>query len=89
MKTTVEIPDALFRQAKAFSAQQGISLKVFFTEAVKEQLRRKKAAAVPKPSAEPRWMKGFGGLSDLHEENLRIQKVIDEEFGRIDEEEWR
>jgi hypothetical protein len=89
MKTTVEIPDALFRQAKVFSAQKGISLKTFFTEAVKEQLRRKNGAATENPPAEPAWKKGFGGLRHLHKENLRIQKLIDEEFGKIDEEQWR
>jgi predicted HicB family RNase H-like nuclease len=31
VKTTVEIPDSLFRQAKAMAAQQGTSLKDFLT----------------------------------------------------------
>ncbi len=30
------------------------------------------------------WMKSFGGLKHLHDENVRIQKLIDEEFGRMD-----
>jgi hypothetical protein len=89
VKTTVEIPDALFRQAKSFAAQQGISLKVFFTEAVKEQLRRKNGTEIQEAPTVPRWKAAFGGLRHLHKENLRIQKVIDEEFGKIDEEEWR
>jgi len=88
VKTTVEIPDSLFRQAKALSAQQGISLKDFFTEAVREQLRRKS-----KPDsgsmAEPPWKKAFGGLRELHSETKRIERVIAREFERIDEEEWR
>ncbi len=89
MRTTVEIPDPLFQQAKALSAQRGISLKQFFTEAVKEQLRRKGSDAGPgKPQAPP-WMKAFGGLRDLHQENKRIERVIEREFERIDEEEWR
>jgi hypothetical protein len=88
VKTTVELPDTLFRQAKALSAQRGISLKQFFAEAVKEQLRRK---ADGRPSGEPPdppWMKAFGGLRDLHRENKRIDRVIRKEFERIDEEEW-
>jgi hypothetical protein len=32
-KTAVEIPDSLFRQAKAVAAQQGMSLKDFFAQA--------------------------------------------------------
>ena len=34
-------------------------------------------------------MKAFGGLRDLRRENKRIERVIEEEFERIDEEEWR
>ena len=85
MKTTVEIPDSLFRQAKAAAAQQGISLKELFTEAVRKQLRRKAAGTSP---AKP-WMKAFGGLRGLHRETKRLERVIAQEFERIDEEEWR
>ena len=34
------------------------------------------------------WMKGFGALKHLHKENVRIQKLIDEEFEKIDPEDW-
>ena len=40
MKTTVELPDALFRQAKALAATRGVTLRRLFTEALEEQLRR-------------------------------------------------
>ncbi len=40
VKTTIEIPDALFRKAKAAAAEQGQSLKDFFTEAVRNRLQR-------------------------------------------------
>jgi hypothetical protein len=87
-KTTVELPEPLLRQAKAMSAQDGISLKQFFTEAVSERLRRRKGAHATKP-VDPPWMQAFGGLRDLKQETRRIQKIIDKEFGQIDEEEWR
>ena len=32
MKTTIEIPDALFQQAKVTSAQRGVTLKQLFIE---------------------------------------------------------
>jgi hypothetical protein len=82
VKTTVEIPDRLFREAKAAAAQQGIPLKDLFTEALRERLRSKAGAA-------PRWMQAFGGLRDLHRENKRLDRVIEREFGVIDEEDWR
>lgn len=84
MKTTVEIPDRLFRQAKAAAAQRGISLKQFFTEAVKNQLRKPGAPPADKP-----WMKAFGGLRELHRETKRLERVISVEFERVDEDEWR
>ena len=34
MRTTIELPDSLFRVAKTMASQQGISLKELFTEAL-------------------------------------------------------
>ena len=82
MKTTVEIPDLLFRQAKAAAAQRGIPLKEFFARAVREQLRR------PHGSEQP-WRQAFGGLRHLHRETRRLERVIAKEFERIDPEEWQ
>jgi hypothetical protein len=71
MKTTLEIPDA--------AAQRGIPLRQFVTEAVQEKL------AAAKPADKP-WIKAIGGLRHLHDENVRIQKLIDEEFEKIEPE---
>ena len=38
MKTTLEIPDAIFRRAKSAAAGRGIPLREFVTEAVREKL---------------------------------------------------
>jgi hypothetical protein len=81
MKTTLEIPDPVFRKAKAQAAQRGIPLRQFVTEAVQEKLAAGKADDKP-------WMKTIGGLRHLHDENVRIQKLIDEEFETIDPEDW-
>ena len=40
MKTTIELPESTFRQAKVLSADRGMTLKQFFTEALEEKLRR-------------------------------------------------
>ena len=72
MRTTVEIPDRLFREAKAVAASRGLSLKTFFTEALEEKLsrpRRRQKTDWPVPP--PRVRKG---------EIRRIQSVINEEF---------
>ena len=80
MKTTLEIPDPVFRKAKAKAAERGIPLRQFVTEAVEEKLDRS-----GKPADKP-WLKMIGGLKHLHEENLRIQRLIDEEFETIEPE---
>ena len=36
MKTTVEIPDALFREAKEHAARHGVSLRAIITQGIRE-----------------------------------------------------
>ena len=38
MKTTIEIPDRIFRQAKAKAAERGVALREYVTEAIQEKL---------------------------------------------------
>jgi len=38
MRTTIELPDRLIREAKTLTAQKGITLKEFFTHAVEKAL---------------------------------------------------
>ena len=85
MKTTIELPDVMFRQAKALAAARGVTLKRLFTDALEDQLRRS-ARGNPAGDAEPPWMAGFGALSDLSDENRRILDVIEKEFERLSPE---
>jgi hypothetical protein len=83
MKTTLEIPDALFRKAKATAAERGQSLKEFVTEAVRDKL----SSGAPRTDVgEPDWMQGFGKLQRLHQETVRVQTVVDQEFEVIEPE---
>jgi hypothetical protein len=82
MKTTIEIPDPLFRKAKSKAAERGQTLKEFMAEALEEKLRRK---GRPPPS-EPEWMRGFGKLRGLRKETARVQRRIDEAFEVIEPE---
>lgn len=83
MKTTIELPDSLFRRVKATAAERGQSLKDFVTEALRDKL----ASGTDRgPATDPPWMEGFGQLRDLHRETKRIQSQIDEEFEVIDPE---
>lgn len=82
MKTTIEIPDSLFRKAKSTAAERGQSLKQLVTEALEEKLEANRRQA----SAAPEWMHGFGALRRLRNETQRIQREIDDTFDVIEPE---
>jgi hypothetical protein len=82
VKTTLEIPDAIFRRAKSKAAEEGIPLREFVTQAVKDKLKLSHAGA------EKPWMKHVGKLKHLRSETKRINKRIEEQFERIDPEIW-
>ena len=84
MKTTLEIPDDVFRNAKSVAAQQGIPLREFVTQAVVEKLK-----GAPLETDEKPWMKFFGAFKDHHEDNMMIDKIIEEEFEQIEPEDWQ
>jgi len=81
VRAMLEIPDKLFRQAKARAAERGVPLRQFITEALEEKLRPESAR-----DARP-WTQFGGQLRDLHQETLRLNQRIAEEFGQIDPEE--
>jgi hypothetical protein len=83
VKTTIELPDELFREAKATAARRGTALKQFFTEALAEKLAREGII-------------GDGGESPRDwpvpppdvpiEELKRIGAIIEEAFEKIEPE---
>ena len=83
MKTTLEIPDAIFRRAKSYAAERGIPLREFVTEAVKDKL-----AANTQAGDKP-WVKHMGKLKRLRKETLQINRLIEEDSEKIDPEMWR
>jgi hypothetical protein len=82
MKTTLEIPDNIFRQAKAAAARQGIPLRELVTQAIAAKLSHS-------PGQERPWMESFGKLRSLRSETARINKIIEHEFGQIEPEDLR
>ena len=83
MKTTIDIPDDLFRLAKARASLGGVSLRQFVTDTLRARLEREEKRA---RAADPPWMKGFGGLADLAAETARVRALIEEEFESIESE---
>lgn len=82
MKTTIEIPDPLFRRAKSKAAERGQSLRQLVTEALQEKLTPRSAGS----ATDPPWMRGFGKLERLHKETERVQALIDGAFEAIEPE---
>ena len=85
MKTTVDLPDATFRQAKTVAAAHGMTLKRFLTEALEERLRRY-TVETGTDDIEAPWMAGFGALSDIADENRYVLDLIEEEFEKLSPE---
>ena len=83
MKTTIDIPDDLFRLAKARAALSGISLRQFVIDTLRLKLEQDQA---PDRRADPPWMRGFGALAELRSETARIQQLVDAEFEQIETE---
>ena len=83
MKTTIEIPDPLFRKAKSRAAERGQTLKEFVTDALQARLARDSGSDC---SGEPAWMNGFAKLRHLGKETARIQDRIDAVFEVIEPE---
>jgi hypothetical protein len=83
MKTTLEIPDTIFRRAKSVAAARGIPLREFVTEAVKDKL------ATDVTTGERPWVKHMGKLKQLHKETVRINRLMEEDSEKIDPEMWR
>jgi hypothetical protein len=82
MKITVEIPDTLFRKAKAAAAERGVSLNDLLTAAIREYLQRSAAESSKNKPSSPPWMSAFGGLRGLHKETERINRVLEEDERR-------
>ncbi len=82
MKTTIEIPDVLFRRAKSAAAARGVPLRALVSEALADKLRARGGQDKP-------WMKTFGKLRSLHKETARINQIIEEEFGQIEPDDWK
>ena len=82
MKTTLEIPDAIFRRAKSLAAERGIPFRALVSEAVVEKLQAVNGRGKP-------WMAAFGKLRHLRRETAKINRQIEREFEQIEPEDRR
>lgn len=80
MKTTIEIPDALLRRAKAAAAGDGMTLEELVRDALERRLR------VRRDAGKPAWRKLSGGLTALKGETRRLGAVIERELEKLDDD---
>lgn len=81
MKTTIEIPDEIFRQTKAQAALRGETLKAFITAALMAYLAREDSA-----SPQRGWRSVFGEARPAEVEE--VDAVIAAELEQVDAGEW-
>ncbi len=86
MKTTVEVPDSLYRQIKARAALHGQTIKAFFVEALREKLAGSAPESSPSEEQETGWRAVFGKADP--EDMAELQRIIDEDCRKIDYAEW-
>ncbi len=72
MKTTLELPDSLFRRAKSSAARKGQTMTAFVTSAVEAKLAADETAATEKP-----WMQFKGLLRNDRKEASSILRRIE------------
>jgi hypothetical protein len=83
VKTTLEIPDDLFRRSKATAALRGESLREFVTAAIRGHLEH----AVPAPLAPEGWRSVFGRARP--EEVAEVDAIVAADLEQVDLDDWR
>ena len=83
MKTTVELPDDVLRNARLYAAERGKTFKSVLIEALDLLMFNGQPQA-----NRPGWEALAGAFADS-EETAEIQAYIDREFSRIDPEDWK
>jgi len=83
VKTTLEIPDPLLREAKAAAAAQGESLRKLVASA----LRRHLAAPEGDEPGSEGWRNVFGGARP--DDVAQVDAAVEAELERVDPADWR
>jgi len=81
MKTVIELSDTIYNQVAAHAALQGTTVDAFFVEAIREKL------AEEQDQSKPGLMSVFG--KGDKEAVAEVQRIIDEEFSKINPEDWK
>jgi len=80
VKTTIDIPDDLFRKTQAMASLRGKTLKDLMTEALRSYMKLPAEASTG-------WRRVFGKADRRQVEE--VDEMVVEEFGRVDPEAWQ
>ena len=83
MKTTMEMPDSLFRRVKSTASLSGRTMKDFITEAIVAALSHEEG----RRGKETGWRSVFGKASK--KDTQEVDAIINDEFERINPEDWK
>jgi hypothetical protein len=83
MKTTLDVPDSLYRQIKARAALKGQTIRSFFLDAIQDKLRVEREGSDKTTG----WRSVFGKANK--DDISQLQQLLDDDFSAIDTEEWK
>ena len=86
MKTTIELPDTLFRRAKTAAVRQGLTLRQLLTEALEWRLSLKWNKKKNGGASTPQWIRAYVALRHLRGQRKTIEQAIESEFEKIEPE---
>ena len=81
MRATIEIDDSVFSEVEAYAQQIGKSVDAVLVEAISDKF------APDSESELPGLMSVFG--TGDHEAVTEVQRIIDEEFSKVDPDDWK
>jgi enoyl-CoA hydratase/carnithine racemase len=84
MKTTVELPEKLYKNAKALAKRKKKTLRELLIDALK-----KIVAEADEVTMQPEWMHCVGKFSGSKNETEAIQEIINADLGQVNESEWK
>jgi hypothetical protein len=83
MRTSIEIPDELFRRAKLRAVADGTTLRELVIRGLSREL------TIPLDEREQKLQSVFGAFKDRREAIDEIDQIVQEEFSQIDPEDWK
>lgn len=84
MKTALDISNALYLKVKTAAVRRGQTTRQFVNEALREKLRKEQPLRKMNTPIWTHYFGAFGKTAAMRAETRRIQRVIDEEFEKLE-----